>query len=149
MTSTRKNRVLTVDDDPDLAALVTSHLRRWKYRADSVASAAEMWRYLEHTTPDVLLLDLMLEDADGSELLRKLRERLSDLPMIMITRSDSVEAAVRCMRRGAEHYIKKPLDFERLRQVIINAELRRSRDETAEIGDIVGRSPAMRRVSTG
>ena len=57
-----KPRILTVDDDPDLAALISCHVRHWGYASHSVASAAELWASLERETPDVILMDLMLGD---------------------------------------------------------------------------------------
>ena len=113
--------ILVVDDDPDLLAIVALHLRRWGFQSHGVESAAGLWEYLEHTTPDVVLLDVMLGDADGSHLVKDLKGRFRDLPVIMITRSHSVEAAVRCMRHGAEDYIRKPLDFPRLRRAVEHA----------------------------
>ncbi|MEM7586656.1 MAG: sigma-54 dependent transcriptional regulator, partial [Acidobacteriota bacterium] len=99
--------------------------------------------------------DVMLGDADGSQLVAELRSRLSDVPVIMITRSASVEAAVRCMKHGAADYITKPLDFGRLEQAIrtaleVAAVNRRSRGELAPrqapFHGLVGDSPAMRRL---
>ncbi|MEM7585734.1 MAG: response regulator, partial [Acidobacteriota bacterium] len=147
--------ILTVDDDPDLAAIIGLHVRRWGHRSHSVGSAAELRTFLQHETPDVILLDVMLGDADGSQLVAELRSRLSDVPVIMITRSASVEAAVRCMKHGAADYITKPLDFGRLEKAIrtaleVAAVNRRSRGELASrqapFHGLVGDSPAMRRL---
>ncbi len=113
-----KPRVLIVDDDPDLAALASIHVRRWGYAAHCVASAKALWRFLDGDRPEVVLLDVQLGDADGSELVAEIKQRLPEVPVIMITGSTSVEPAVRSMKRGAADYITKPLDFGRLRRAV-------------------------------
>ncbi|MCH9649419.1 MAG: sigma-54 dependent transcriptional regulator [Deltaproteobacteria bacterium] len=116
-----KPLVLTVDDDPDLAAIISLHIRRWGFEAHSVGSADRLWTFLERRVPETLLLDVMLGEVDGSQLVAEVKAKHPQLPVIMITRSISVEAAVRCMKRGATDYITKPLDFHRLREAVTTA----------------------------
>ncbi|MDY7093433.1 MAG: response regulator, partial [Acidobacteriota bacterium] len=85
-----KPLVLIVDDDPDLTALTEVHVRRWGYSAHSVGSAQQLRRVLENQAPDVVLLDVMLGDADGTELVPEIHRRRPSVPVIMITRSTSV-----------------------------------------------------------
>ena len=149
-------RILTVDDDPDLIAAIELRARRWGYEHRGVTSAADLWAFLERSTPDAVLLDVMLGDADGSRLVGELKRRLPELPVIMITRSTSVDAAVRCMKHGATDYITKPLDFERLRRALGEAlEVGRLARRLARLGEaaegeepfgMVGRSAPMRRL---
>ena len=151
----RQAFILTIDDDPDLAAIIALQVQRWGHESRSVGSAAELWRFLDHETPDVMLMDVMLGDADGSRLVAEVKARLPDLPVIMITRSTSVEAAVRCMKHGAADYITKPIDFARLKQAIgtaieVGSLARRARDRPAArqqpYRGLIGRSPAMQRL---
>ena len=153
-----KPLILTVDDDPDLAAVISLHVRRWDYDSATAGSAAALRAFLARRTPDAMLMDVMLGDGDGSELVAEVKSRLPDVPVIMITRNTSVEKAVRCMQRGAADYITKPLDFGRLEQAVRSAlEVGRvaRRARAGAIGaspapsvepyhGLVGRSPAMR-----
>ena len=110
--------ILTIDDDPDLVAILALHLRRWGYPTESAGSAAELWEFLERRTPRAMLMDIHLGDADGSRLVAEVKRRLPGVPVVMITRSTDAEVAVRCMKHGASDYIIKPVDFEHLRQVV-------------------------------
>ena len=148
-----KPRVLVVDDDPDLCALVALHARRWGYEAESAVDAAGLWRALFRSTPDVVLMDVDLGASDGSELVAEVKKELPDLPVIMVTRDHSAAAAVRSMKHGATDYIEKPLDFELLRRAVssavelsrLSAQLRALKAGQARGGyrGLVGRSPAM------
>ncbi|MCB1055451.1 MAG: sigma-54-dependent Fis family transcriptional regulator [Acidobacteria bacterium] len=113
-----RSLVVIVDDDPDLAALAAIHVRRWGHAAHTVSSAKALRGFLGDHVPDVVLLDVLLGDADGSELVAELKDGFPGLPVIMITRSTSVEAAVRSMKRGAADYITKPLDFDQLHRAV-------------------------------
>jgi len=126
-------RVLIVDDDPELVELIALRLSSWGYRPEGAGSAAELWRRLEGEgaeDPDVVLLDVLLGDADGAEVVRQLVGRHPGLPVIMVTRVTALEAAVRSMKHGAADYITKPLDFERLRAAVA---------EAVEAGRLAGR----------
>ena len=147
-----KALVLTIDDDPDLAAIIDLHLRRWGHASRLVGSAEELWDYLAHQTPDAMLMDVMLGDADGSRLIAEVKARLPEVPVIMITRSASIDDAVRCMQHGAYDFITKPLDFGRLQNAIREAldiarvARRAEARPAARRGDthgLVGRSAAM------
>lgn len=116
-----KPLILVVDDDPDLVAVVSHHIRRWGHSSHGAGNAAELRAFLKHQQPDAILMDVMLGDDDGSDLVAEVKKRLPDVPVIMITRSTSLDQAVRCMRRGAADYITKPLDFERLERAVSSA----------------------------
>lgn len=113
--------VLTVDDDPDLTAIIAHHVRRWGYASAAVHSASELWKFLARRRPQMLLLDVFLGDADGSRLVSEVRRAQPQVPVVMITRSTSLEAAVRCMKHGAADYITKPIDFDRLEEAVRQA----------------------------
>lgn len=146
--------ILVVDDDADLARLVSKHLRGWGYHTAEVESGAELKACLEHREPDLVLLDVLLGDDDGSLLVGEVKARFPDLPVAMITRSHSLELAVRSMKLGAFDYITKPIDFERLRSAVKEAiELREARSRFATVSadyrtddfhGMIGASPSMR-----
>ncbi len=110
--------ILTVDDDPDLLAIINLHVRRWGYVARSTASAAELWQSLDsQPVPAAILMDVHLGDTDGSTLVAEVKRRVPAVPVIMISRDTDTDVAVRCMKHGASDYIVKPLDFSHLQQV--------------------------------
>ncbi|MHC4560161.1 MAG: sigma-54-dependent transcriptional regulator [Planctomycetota bacterium] len=107
--------ILTVDDDPHLLALIEHHITKWGYAYCGVCSSAEMWEELEQAIPTVILLDIALGDADGTDLVSRLKQRLPSVPVIMITANATIEAAVKSLKNGAYDFLCKPLDFDRLR----------------------------------
>jgi len=107
--------ILTVDDDPDLLAIVEHNVLKWGYIHRGVSTAAEMWEQLEQVIPSVILLDIQLGDADGTALVPKLKQRFPYVPVvIVITAHATIKKAVKTIRDGAYDFICKPLDFERL-----------------------------------
>jgi len=156
--SPRPTTVLIVDDDPDLRAIVSLKLRRRGLACREAGSAAELWLELERHTPDLLLLDVMLGADDGTELVAEVKQQQPALPVIMITRSTSVDAAVRSMRRGASDYITKPLDFDRLQRAVSDAlevgrvarraAIERAPEPSSDDGfhGLIGRSVPMRQI---
>jgi DNA-binding NtrC family response regulator len=105
---------MTVDDDPHLLAITEHHLAQWGYASPTAKSSAEMWGELKRVVPSVILLDVALEDADGTVLLPQLKQRFPQVPVIIITAHATIETAVRSLKNGAYDFICKPLDFDRL-----------------------------------
>ena len=106
--------ILTVDDDPHMLAIIEYHVREWGYIHRGVTSSAAMWKELKRLIPSVILLDVALEDADGTVLLPALSQRFGNVPVIIITAHATVETAVKSIKSGAYDFVCKPLDFERL-----------------------------------
>jgi len=107
--------ILTVDDDPDLLAIVEHNVLKWGYTHRGVSTAAGMWDQLEQVIPSVILLDIQLDDADGTALVPQLKQRFPYVPVvIVITAHATIETAVKTLRDGAYDFICKPLDFDRL-----------------------------------
>lgn len=102
-----KDRILIVDDDPDIRQLLVDYLQRNGFEALPAASGREMAVMLEHHAIDLLVLDLMLPDADGLTLCRDLRAR-SSLPVLMLTaRGEDLDRIVG-LEVGADDYVAKP-----------------------------------------
>jgi len=145
-----------VEDSAAQAAAYTAYLLEEPYRVDHVTSGEAALEYLEHTVPGLILLDLGLPGIDGLEVLRQLRQDNVASSVIIITDNDSVDIAVEAMRLGAEDYLAKPFDAERLRVTIQNAterqELLRLVESYRETIDrksfhgMIGRSPQMQQV---
>jgi Response regulator containing CheY-like receiver, AAA-type ATPase, and DNA-binding domains len=78
-------------------------------------------RILDEHEVDAVLLDLMLPDEPGLDVLPKLRERDPDLPVVVITAYSSIESAIEAMRRGAFHYVPKPFKNEEVLHIVRKA----------------------------
>jgi len=118
-------RVLMIDDDASLGELLAEYFDRFGHRLDTAASAAEGRRRLRSDGPDMLILDVMLPDADGLELCREIRDE-SDIPIVMLTARGDVPDRVLGLEFGADDYVPKPFEP---RELVARVEslMRRSR----------------------
>jgi two-component system, OmpR family, phosphate regulon response regulator PhoB len=103
-------RILVVDDEPDISALVAYHLARESYRVRTAADGPEALRSIETDTPDLVVLDLMLPGMSGLEVLSELRRRpeTESLPVILLTARKEEEDRIAGLRHGADDYLAKP-----------------------------------------
>ncbi len=126
--------VLVVEDDGETRRLLVRLLRENGMRATGVADDQEMWRALAATTPQLLVLDLMLPRTSGLDLLRGLRHdtQWADLPVVIVTARGEVGDRTRGLELGADDYVAKPFDRREL-LARIAAVLRR----TAGSGQVV------------
>ena len=115
---------LLVDDDPELRALVAGYLRSYGMLVTTVADGAALRATLPTASFDVLLLDLMLPDANGLDLCRWVR-RTSGLPVIMLTAQGDPASRIIGLELGADDYLPKPFEPREL-VARINAVLRRA-----------------------
>lgn len=107
-------RVLVVDDDPAITAMLAEYLSEHGYEVAKAASGATMRAALERAVPDVVLLDVGLPGEDGLTLARYLRERYT-LGIIMVTGAGDIVDRVAGLEVGADDYIAKPFDPRELR----------------------------------
>lgn len=108
--STDPLNVLMVDDDAELAAMVVDLLQAQGMRVHCAGTAAAGLEELVRVQPDVLLLDLMLPDANGLDLCRRLRESGHELPVLMLTaRGDPIDRVLG-LELGADDYLGKPFE---------------------------------------
>lgn len=124
--------ILVVDDEPDLLELVRFNLDRAGFRVETAASGEEALARLRRSTPDLLVLDLMLPDLSGEEVCRRLRANpsLAGLPVIMLTaKSEEVDRVVG-FELGADDYVTKPFSPREL-VLRVQALLRRSYEAAA------------------
>jgi two-component system NtrC family response regulator len=116
------SNILIVDDDESLRKLVELHLRSEGYDVTAAGNAAEAIDHCaEAKLPTAVILDLMLPDRPGKEVLAELHERHPRLPIIILTALRDVADAVDCMRLGAIDYLQKPFDKARLVTSVRNA----------------------------
>jgi two-component system OmpR family response regulator len=107
-------RVLVVDDETALAELVSMALRfeGWAVRcaADGVSAVREAKQF----RPDAVVLDIMLPDLDGLEVLRRLRMEQPEVPVLFLTAKDAVEDRIAGLTVGGDDYVTKPFSVEEL-----------------------------------
>lgn len=101
-------RVLIIDDEPIMQDVLTTLLRREGFAVVQAASAQEGLQAVEEQEVDLVLLDLMLPDRPGLEVLKEIKKRDPEIVVVVITAFSSLESAITAMREGAFHYIAKP-----------------------------------------
>lgn len=120
MVTRKKTHVLLVEDTLTLARSYIQFLRDEPYEVEHVDLGKKALEAYHAKRPDVMLLDLMLPDMDGMEVLRQIRESDPTLPVIMITAHGSVQTAVNAMQGGAGDFLVKPFNAERLKMTLKN-----------------------------
>jgi DNA-binding NtrC family response regulator len=109
-----KGRILVIDDEADIRESLDILLTSEGYQVDGAESAQEGIRRLETGLYDLVLLDLMMPDRSGLEVLEEVRRWDRQTPIFMITAYGSVESAVKALKAGASDYFTKPWDNEKL-----------------------------------
>jgi len=117
-------RILVVDDDPDIRALVVELLERAGHKVDQAPDGRSGLRALHATPPDLVLLDVSMPDLDGWQMLERIRD-LTDVPVIMLTARGEELERVRGLQGGADDYVTKPFGRQEL-LARVQALLRRS-----------------------
>src|ERR1700727_3002684 len=123
-------RVLVVDDEPSLAELLSSVLRYEGWAVQTAGSGADAVRAGRDFRPDAVVLDIMLPDFDGVEVMRRLRAELPGVCVLFLTARDAVEDRVAGLTAGGDDYVTKPFSLEevlaRLRGLLRRANLSRT-----------------------
>jgi DNA-binding response OmpR family regulator len=109
-------RILLVEDEPDLGAIIQRTLQREKYLVDWVQDGATAWDYLEHewTQYSLAIVDWLLPGLSGIELCKRLRQQNNALPILMLTAKDAAQDIVVGLDAGADDYLIKPFIKEEL-----------------------------------
>jgi two-component system response regulator MprA len=117
--------VLVVEDDDDLRGVLGRGLREEGFAVDAVATGAELLDRVDKTTPDVLVVDIGLPDADGRDLCQALRARGVQTPVLFLTARDALVDRIAGFDAGGDDYLAKPFAFVEL-VARLHALLRRS-----------------------
>jgi len=152
-----KGRILVVDDEADIRESLQTLLELEAYQVETAQNATEGLTKIESNNYDLVLLDLMMPDRSGMEVLEEIRQRDRETPVVMITAYGSVEVAVKALKTGATDYFSKPWDNEKLlieiermigqrRLEEENAQLKRALKQRYSFPNIVGKSERMLRI---
>ncbi len=152
-----RGRVLVIDDEADIREGLETLLDLEGFTVQTAENATEGLKRFEAGIFDLVLLDLMMPDRSGLEVLDDIRKRDTETPVFLITAYGSVEVAVEALKSGANDYFSKPWDNEKLlieieRQMARtrlereNRELRRALKQRYSFPNIVGKSERMLRV---
>jgi DNA-binding NtrC family response regulator len=151
-------RILVIDDDPLLLDTLREILTEGGFDTLAETDARAALSRLTEFRPDVVITDVKMPGLDGFALLREVREREPELPVILLTGAGSVEMALRAVREeGAYHFLEKPVDNEHLLEVTARAQVKGAagreraslRAELRAHGafrQLIGKSEPMRRV---
>ncbi len=151
------DRVLVVDDDPDLLRLIEFELAKEGIDIETADTGENALAAIRDRSPATIVLDLGLPDIHGKELLERLGNERPEIPIVVLTAESELGEAVECMRLGATDYVQKPFDRTRLVTSLQNARrqrtlqdsvatLTRELRQTEGFASILGDSPAVRKV---
>ncbi|AYW77551.1 response regulator transcription factor [Propionibacterium acidifaciens] len=135
-------RVLAVDDEPSLTELLSMAMRYEGWNPSTAASGSEAVRVAREVHPDAVVLDLMLPDFDGLEVMRRIRAEQPEIPVIFLTAKDAVSDRINGLTAGGDDYVTKPFSVEevmaRLRALLRRSGAASKRSESELIvGDLV------------
>jgi DNA-binding NtrC family response regulator len=157
MPTAPKGRILIIDDEEDIRESLETLLTLEGYTVELAPLANAGLRRMEQSTYDLVLLDLMMPDKSGMEVLAEVRQRDRATPIFLITAYGSIDVAVQALKSGANDYFSKPWDNEKLlleieRQIAKNqlerenTELKRALKQRYSFPNIVGKSERMLKV---
>jgi DNA-binding NtrC family response regulator len=150
-------RVLIVEDDPATRSGLAELVQAWGFLTDEAADGEEAMRKVTTFRPAIIVSDLVMPRMGGADLLRALKDQLSDITLILLTAQGTVDSAVEAIKEGAYDYLSKPVDPQRLQILLQKAverqdtlrevrALRRQLREQGSFGRIIGNSPGIRAV---
>ena len=151
----RKRVVLIADDDNTIRRILTHYVQKMGYATVEAKDGDECLQCISDNFFDVILLDIAMPNKNGFEVMQHLKDYHIPTTVVMITASDDLPNAVKCIKLGAYEYLTKPLDLERLEIVMRNAlaeaslkkqvqELQTDLDNKERFRSIIGNSAALK-----
>jgi len=118
MTPSNPKTILVVEDEPDTAEMYAQMLRKNGYRVIKTYGGISGLKQVQHEKPDLLLLDIMMHDISGLEVLRFLRRepKYQDLPVIVISAKTTTADILTGLEAGATVYLTKPIEYLELKE---------------------------------
>jgi len=147
-------KIFILDDEAVTVKRIVHALERDGYKVEGFIAGREALEQTQVDPPDVIVMDIRLEDADGVELMQQMLSIAPELSVILMTGYASIEHAVNATKKGAFHYLEKPFKLDDLRRLIQEAlleakqkqqrgMLRKELREAGRFGEIIGASPVM------
>lgn len=118
---TENHSVLIIDDERPVLMTLEALLKRHGYQVQTAPTASQGLKLLKSKSPTLVLLDLRLPDADGLEMLDRIKTELPEVQVIILTAHDSLHNAIESIKRGAYHFISKPYAPEELLSLVEKA----------------------------
>lgn len=153
-----KDKILVIDDDQSIRKTLSSYLKKLNYEVYSAENGIQGIEIAKSELPDLVITDIKMPEADGFEVLKRVKEIDSHIHVIMITAFDDMHSTVKAMQQGAYDYIEKPLEIDKLK-ITINRALENKRmseklssfilDESDEYkleNTLIGKSSSMKKV---
>ncbi|MCH9047906.1 MAG: sigma 54-interacting transcriptional regulator, partial [Proteobacteria bacterium] len=145
-----------VDDDKSIRWVLEKALTKQGMSPRCFEDPTQVLAQLENDHPDVIISDIRMQKMDGITLLEKLKQRVPDIPVIIMTAYSDLDRAVSAFREGAFEYLSKPFDVDEIvglvnralserQQALTDAEVREVRDSN-DVSEIIGSAPAMQEV---
>lgn len=114
-------RVLVIDDDEDVCSLIRDFMEGEGYEVNVITDPDAAVRAVKRTHYHLVLLDLVMPKVNGQTLLKQLRKADSDLFVVILTAYPTIESAVETLKNNAFDYLKKPIKFAELRNIVDSA----------------------------
>ena len=116
----QKTKVLIVDDEPLNVDYIEQRLEDFGYQIITASDGQEALNKIKREQPDLILLDLMMPVLDGFAVLKEIKadNYLRDIPVIIVSAVDDSKSIVKGIKQGADDYITKPIDAERLKKKV-------------------------------
>jgi len=127
-----RNRVLIVDDEPGVRFGIRDFLEQQGYEIEEADSCGDAQHVFKTSRPDIVIADYMLSDGTALDLIPRLKEIDSDIPLLVLTAHGSIDLAVRAIKEGAEQFLTKPLELPAL-QVILQRLLQKQRNHHKQL----------------
>src|SRR3954451_17044830 len=107
-------RVLVVDDEPNIADVVSMALRYEGFEGETAATGQEALASVHSSRPHLMVLDIMLPDMECFEVAKRLGGERAELPIVLLTARDTTEDKIRGLTTGGDDYVTKPFSLEEL-----------------------------------
>jgi len=131
-----------LEDDTSIQNFVLYTLKNTGFEAEGFERPSDFWKRMEEQTPDLLLLDIMLPEEDGMEILKKIREnrKTKNLPVIMLTAKGTEYDKVLGLDTGADDYVAKPFSMmelmSRIKALLRRSEVKEEKNDTYQVGPL-------------
>jgi DNA-binding NtrC family response regulator len=116
-----KTRLLIIDDETFIRQTLKKICEEEGFEVITAGTAVKGLRIVEENTPEIIILDIYLPDTNGIELLKTLKQNFPEVIVITITGKADIHSAVEAMKAGAIDYLEKPIDFEKLKNILSKA----------------------------